>query len=54
MPQDVVVVSDPQAFDDTIAGQIQKVGEKHPIFVYVIGKRDEEGKSWCPDCVKCM
>ncbi|MES1916913.1 MAG: hypothetical protein MHM6MM_008686 [Cercozoa sp. M6MM] len=23
-----------------------------PLFVYVIGTRDQDGNSWCPDCVK--
>ncbi len=46
-----VVVTEPSAFDKTLHEQL---ASSSLLFVYVIGARDDSGKSWCPDCVKCM
>eukprot|EP00026_Physarum_polycephalum_P021626 Phypoly_transcript_24989.p1 GENE.Phypoly_transcript_24989~~Phypoly_transcript_24989.p1 ORF type:complete len:132 (+),score=22.55 Phypoly_transcript_24989:94-489(+) len=47
-----VIVPEPSAFDNILEEQVKaSTASGHPLFVYVIGKRDESGKSWCPDCV---
>jgi len=48
-----VTVPTPDVFDSTIQTQLTN-NPGALLFVYVTGKKDEHGKSWCPDCVESV
>jgi hypothetical protein len=41
-----------EAFDSVI-GSLEKDSSKQPLFILFTGSNGSDGKSWCPDCVKC-
>jgi thiol-disulfide isomerase/thioredoxin len=36
----------------TLIGELETQGK--PVYVYFSGSKGEDGKSWCPDCIKGM
>jgi thiol-disulfide isomerase/thioredoxin len=50
----MAVRSDVEGYDAfcNLIGELET--QDKPVYVYFSGSKGEDGKSWCPDCVKGM